>query len=150
MQQVKKGDTIKVHYHGTLSDGTIFDSSNGREPLEFEVGGGMVIEGVDNGVLGMAVGDKRTVEIAAEEAYGPVNQDMFIEFPIDRFPADLVPEVGTQLNMSNDQGQQFPVMIVEVADEFVILDANHPLAGRNLIFDLELVDIKSKSLIITL
>jgi peptidylprolyl isomerase len=150
MQQVKKGDTIKVHYHGTLSDGTIFDSSNGREPLEFEVGGGMVIEGFDNGVLGMAVGDKRTVEIAAEEAYGPVNQDMFIEFPIDRFPADLVPEVGTQLNMSNEQGEQFPVMIVEVADEFVILDANHPLAGRDLIFDLELVDIKSKSLIITL
>ena len=150
MQQVKKGDTIKVHYHGTLTDGTIFDSSNGREPLEFEVGGGMVIEGFDNGVLGMAVGDKRTVQIPAAEAYGTKNEDMLMEFPIDRFPTDLVPEVGMQLNMSNNEGEQFQVVIAEVADEFVILDANHPLAGKDLIFDLELVDLKSKSLIISL
>ena len=150
MAQVKKGDTIKVHYHGTLSDGTIFDSSNGREPLEFEVGGGMVIEGFDNGVLGMAVGDKKTVVIPADQAYGPQNEDMIMEFPKDRFPADLVPEVGLQLNMSNNQGEQFPVVIVEVAEEFVLLDANHPLAGRDLTFDLELVDIQPKSMIISL
>lgn len=150
MAQVKKGDTVKVHYHGTLTDGTIFDSSNGREPLEFEVGSGMVIEGFDNGVMGMAVGDKRTVQIPADQAYGPKNEDMVMEFPIDRFPADLVPEVGMQLNMSNNQGEQFPVVIVEVAEEHVLLDANHPLAGKDLIFDLELVDIQSKSLIISL
>ncbi|MFP5040140.1 FKBP-type peptidyl-prolyl cis-trans isomerase [Parasediminibacterium sp. JCM 36343] len=147
--QVKKGDTIKVHYHGTLADGSIFDSSNGRDPLEFEVGGGMVIEGFDNGVVGMAIGDKKTVQIPAEQAYGPVNDDMVMEFPIDRFPPDLVPEVGMQLNMSNNQGEQFPVQIVEVRDESVLLDANHPLAGKDLIFDLELVEITPKSLIIT-
>lgn len=150
MAQVKKGDTIKVHYHGTLTDGTIFDSSTGREPLEFEVGSGMVIEGFDNGVLEMAVGDKRTVQIPAYQAYGPKNEDMIMEFPIDRFPADLVPEVGMQLNMSNNQGEQFPVVIVEVAEEHVLLDANHPLAGKDLIFDLELVEIQPKSLIITM
>jgi len=150
MQQVKRGDTVKVHYHGTLTDGSIFDSSTGREPLEFEVGGGMVIEGFDNGVLGMAVGEKRTIEIPADQAYGQKNEDMIMEFPIDRFPQDLVPEVGMQLNMSNNQGEQFPVVIVDVAEEFVLLDANHPLAGRDLIFDLELVDLKSKSLIISL
>ena len=148
MQQVKKGDTIQVHYHGTLADGSIFDSSTGRDPLAFEVGGGMVIEGFDNGVLGMAVGDKRTVEIPAEQAYGPKNDDMVMEFPIDRFPTDMVPEVGQQLNMSNTQGEEFPVVIVEVADEFVLLDANHPLAGKDLIFDLELVSITPKSIII--
>ena len=150
MAQVKKGDTIKVHYHGTLTNGTIFDSSTGREPLEFEVGSGMVIEGFDNGVLEMAVGDKRTVSIPAEQAYGPKNEDMIMEFPIDRFPEDLVPEVGLQLNMSNNQGEQFPVIIVEVAEEYVLLDANHPLAGKDLIFDLELVEIQPKSLIITM
>ena len=150
MAQVKRGDTVKVHYHGTLADGSIFDSSTGREPLEFEVGGGMVIEGFDNGVLGMALGEKRTIEIPADQAYGQKNEDMIMEFPIDRFPADLVPEVGMTLNMSNNQGEQFPVVIVEVAEEFVLLDANHPLAGKDLTFDLELVDLKSKSLIISL
>jgi peptidylprolyl isomerase len=136
MQQVKKGDTIKVHYHGTLTDGSIFDSSTGREPLEFEVGGGM------------AIGDKKTVSIPAEQAYGERKQDMIMEFPLDRFPADMVPEIGMQLNMSNNEGEQFPVSIVEIADEYVLLDANHPLAGQDLIFDLELVALTPKSLII--
>ena len=149
MQQVKKGDTIKVHYHGKLVDGTTFDSSEGREPLEFEVGSGMVIPGFDEGVTGMAVGDKKTVSIPADEAYGPKQEDMIMEFPRERFPAEMVPEVGMQLNMNNGQGQSFPVVIVEVQESVVILDANHPLAGQELIFDLELVGIKgAKPLII--
>jgi FKBP-type peptidyl-prolyl cis-trans isomerase 2 len=149
MQQVKKGDTIKVHYHGKLNDGSTFDSSEGREPLEFEVGGGMVIPGFDTGVTGMAPGEKKTIVIPADEAYGQKQDEMIMEFPRDRFPADMVPEVGMQLNMSNGSGQNFPVTIAEVGDEAVLLDANHPLAGQDLTFDLELVEIVgSKSLII--
>jgi peptidylprolyl isomerase len=141
MAQVKKGDTIKIHYHGRLNDGTTFDSSAGREPLEFEVGGGMVIAGFDAGVTGMSVGEKKTIEIPFLEAYGPVQEEMIIEFPKSNFPPDLIAEVGMQLNMSNQSGQQFPVVIKEVKDEVVVLDANHPLAGKDLIFDLELVEI---------
>jgi peptidylprolyl isomerase len=145
MHQVKKGDTVKVHYHGRLEDGTTFDSSQGREPLEFEVRSGMVIAGFDEGVTGMQVGEKKTIHIPSSEAYGPVQQEMIMEFPKNRFPADLTPEVGMQLNMSNGQGQNFPVVIVEVRDDVVVLDANHPLAGKDLIFDLELVEISGGS-----
>ena len=141
MREVKQGDKIKVHYHGKLDDGTTFDSSEGREPLEFEVGSGMVIPGFDNGVLGMAEGQKKTINIPVEEAYGPVQEDMFMEFPINRFPEDMKPEVGMSLNMSNGSGQAIPVIIAEVLDEVVVLDANHPLAGEDLTFDLELVEI---------
>lgn len=142
MQQVKSGDTVKVHYHGKLTDGTTFDSSEGREPLEFEVGSGNVIAGFDSGVTGMQVGEKKTVNIPVEEAYGQVQDDLLMEFPLDRFPADMQPEVGMQLNMSNGAGQNFPVVIREVRETSVVLDANHPLAGQDLTFDLELVEIK--------
>ncbi len=148
MQQVKKGDTVKIHYHGKLTDGTTFDSSEGREPLEFEVGSGAVIPGFDAGVTGMGVGEKKTILIPADEAYGPKQEDMIMEFPKERFPADMVPEAGMQLNMSNGSGQNFPVVIVDVKEEVVILDANHPLAGEDLTFDLELVEISPKSMII--
>lgn len=141
MSEVKNGDTIKIHYRGTLDDGTVFDSSEGREPLQFEVGSGMVIPGFDNGVLGMTIGQKKTINIPVEDAYGPVQDEMFMEFPIDRFPADMKPEVGMSLNMSNGSGQAIPVVIAEVLDEVVVLDANHPLAGEDLTFDLELVEI---------
>ena len=141
MQQVKSGDSVNVHYHGKLTDGSTFDSSEGREPLEFEVGSGSVIPGFDAGVTGMIVGDKKTVTIPADEAYGQKQAEMIMEFPMDRFPEDMNPEVGMQLNMSNGSGQNFPVVIREVREESVMLDANHPLAGEELIFDLELVEI---------
>ncbi|MCW3079252.1 peptidylprolyl isomerase [Segetibacter sp.] len=142
MQQVKSGDTVRVHYHGKLTDGTTFDSSEGREPLEFEVGSGNVIAGFDSGVTGMQVGEKKTINIPADEAYGQKQEDLLMEFPLDRFPADMQPEIGMQLNMSNGGGQNFPVVITEVREDSVVLDANHPLAGEELTFDLELVEIK--------
>lgn len=141
MQQVKAGDTVKVHYHGRLTDGTTFDSSEGRTPLEFVVGSGMVIKGFDAGLLDMSIGEKKTIQIPVEDAYGVKDPQMLMDFPIDRFPADMKPEVGMQLNMTNGTGQQIPVVIVEVRDDTVMLDANHPLAGEDLIFDLELVEI---------
>lgn len=141
MQQAKSGDTVKVHYHGKLTDGTTFDSSSGRDPLEFKVGAGDVIKGFDEGVTGMSPGDKKTVHIAATEAYGPKDENRIIEFPRANFPDDMNPQVGMQLNMTNGGGQVIPVVILEVGEENVTLDANHPLAGQDLIFDIELVEI---------
>jgi peptidylprolyl isomerase len=149
MQQAKKGDKVKVHYHGRLSSGETFDSSEGREPLEFEVGSGMVIKGFDDGVTGMQVGEKKTVNIPAEHAYGEKNQEMIIEYPKDQFPSHIDLKVGEELVMSSASGQQFRVKIAEIKDDVVLLDANHPLAGEELIFDIELVEIVgSKPLII--
>ena len=150
MQKVKKGDTIKVHYHGKLQDGTTFDSSNGREPLEFEVGSGMVIKGFDDGVTDMAIGEKKTIVIPFAEAYGPINEEMIVEFPKNQFPAEIIPEVGIQLQMSNGQGHTIPVTIIEVKEDTVILDANHALAGKDLTFDLELVEIAAASPLIVM
>lgn len=140
--QVKNGDTVRVHYHGRLTNGTTFDSSEGRDPLEFQVGAGMVIKGFDNGVLDMKVGDKRTLNIPVEEAYGPKNAELIMEFPKDNIPAELNPEVGMDLQMSNPEGQVFPVKVAAIGSEFITLDANHPLAGEPLVFDIELVEIK--------
>ncbi len=138
---VQSGNTIKIHYHGRLTDGTTFDSSAGRSPLEFTVGSGQVIKGFDDGVQGMSVGDKKTIEIPFINAYGPEDPSMIIEFPVDRLPEDMKPEIGMQLNMNNAEGQQFPVVITGITEEHIILNANHPLAGKDLIFDLELVEI---------
>lgn len=148
MQQAKSGDTVKVHYSGRLTDGTTFDSSSGREPLEFKVGNGDVIKGFDEGVTGMSVGQKKTVHIPADEAYGQKDDNRVVEFPRANFPPDMHPEVGMQLNMTNGSGQVIPVVITEVGEESVMLDANHPLAGQDLIFDIELVDIAGGSRII--
>lgn len=141
MSQVKKGDKIKVHYHGKLTSGETFDSSEGRAPLEFEVGGGMVIKGFDEGVTGMSVGEKKTINIPYNEAYGPRNPEMVIEIPKERFPQDLEIEIGMPFMMSDQQGQQFQVTVVEIKETAVMLDANHPLAGQDLVFDLELIEI---------
>ncbi len=149
MQQVKNGDKVKVHYHGKLTNGETFDSSEGRAPLEFEVGSGMVIKGFDDGVTGMAVGEKKTINIPVDEAYGPRNPDMLIEMPKDRFPKDMEIELGMPLSMSDGNGQDYQVVVMEVKEDAVMLDANHPLAGEDLVFDLELVEIAgAKSLII--
>jgi peptidylprolyl isomerase len=145
MKQVKSGDKVKVHYHGKLTNGETFDSSNGREPLEFEVGSGMVIKGFDDGVTGMTVGEKKTVTIPFDQAYGPRNPEMVIDVPKDRFPQDMELELGMPLGMSDGQGNNYQVTVVEIKDDSVLLDANHPLAGQDLVFDLDLVEIVEKS-----
>jgi peptidylprolyl isomerase len=150
MTQAKSGDKVKVHYHGTLVNGDTFDSSVDRDPLEFEIGSGMVIKGFDDGVTGMSVGDKKTIHIPFEQAYGPSNPDMIIDMPKERFPADMQIEVGMPLMMSDQQGHQMQVTITEIKETSVVLDANHPLAGKDLIFDLELVEIVGGSPLIIL
>ena len=139
---VKIGDTVALHYKGTLNDGTIFDSSEGREPLEFEVGSGMVIKGFDDGVLGMKEGDKKSIHIKMEEAYGPSNEQMIFKFDRAGIPIDIPLEIGGTINMHDGQ-QAVPVIVKEVNESFVILDANHPLAGLDLNFELEMIRIKS-------
>jgi FKBP-type peptidyl-prolyl cis-trans isomerases 2 len=141
MQQVKSGDKVSVHYHGKLNDGTTFDSSEGRAPLEFTVGSGQVIKGFDDALMNMAIGEKKTVTIPVADAYGERNDSMMMEYPKSDFPADMQPEPGMQLQMSDNQGNVFPVVIAEVLEDVVVLDANHPLAGQDLTFDLELVSI---------
>ena len=149
MAQVKTGDKVKVHYHGKLTTGETFDSSTGGEPLEFEVGSGMVIKGFDDGVTGMTVGEKKTINIPVEDAYGPKNPDMLIEMPKDRFPPEMEIEVGIPLMMSDEAGHNHQVVVAEIREDLVVLDANHALAGQDLVFDLELVEIVgSKPLII--
>ncbi|HNB80575.1 MAG TPA: FKBP-type peptidyl-prolyl cis-trans isomerase [Chitinophagaceae bacterium] len=145
MSQVKKGDTIQIHYKGTLStDGTLFDSSEGREPLEFKVGEGMVIHGFDQGVLNMKIGEKKTLQIPFLEAYGPKNEQMFFEFEKDQLPTELgEPVLGMELHMVDPDGNPFPVIIHEIREKTIILDANHPLAGQDLTFEVELVGIVS-------
>ncbi len=141
MQVAKKGDQVKVHYTGKLTDGTVFDSSDGRAPLEFEVGAGMMIKGFDAAVDGLGIGAKVTAEIPAAEAYGEAREDMIIDIPRTNLPPDLNPEVGQKLAMSQPDGQQVPVKVKEVREDVVVIDANHDLAGKDLIFDIELVEI---------
>ena len=141
MSTAKQGDNVKVHYTGRLKDGTQFDSSAGREPLGFTVGAGQMIKGFDAAVNGMAVGDKKTVEIPAAEAYGEVNPQMIVDIPRTNLPPDLNPTVGQQLGMTTPEGQQVPVKVKEVHDDKIVIDANHELAGKELIFDIELVEI---------
>ena len=141
MQQVKTGDQVKVHYTGKLTNGEQFDSSVGREPLEFTVGAGQMIKGFDDAMPGMTVGEKKTINIAPEDAYGERSEEAIIEFSKENVPADMVLEPGMPLTLSNQEGQPVPVIVVEVKDDVVILDANHFLAGQELVFDVELVEI---------
>lgn len=141
MTQVKSGDTVRIHYTGTLTDGTKFDSSEGRDPLEFTVGEGQIIPGLEQAIPGMTVGDKKTVAVPAENAYGDTNPDARQDVPRGEIPADIPLDLGTQLQVQAPDGQVLPVTVVAVTEEVVTLDANHPLAGKDLTFDIELVEI---------
>lgn len=141
MATVSKGDTIKVHYTGKLDDESVFDSSYGREPLEFTVGSGQVIAGFDSMVVGMEPGDKKTTVIPATDAYGPHEPDMVAELNLNQFPDNIKPEVGQQLQINQQNGQPVIVQVIAIVDGKVTLDANHPLAGKDLTFEIELVEI---------
>ncbi|MFP7674323.1 peptidylprolyl isomerase [Marivita sp. S0852] len=143
MTQVKTGDTVSIHYTGTLSDGETFDSSDGREPLEFAVGAGQIIPGLDQAIPGMSVGDKKVVQVPADQAYGQKDPNARQAVPRADIPADIPLESGTQLQMQTPTGQVVPVMVVDVTETEVTLDANHPLAGQDLTFAIELVEIKA-------
>lgn len=141
MTEVKSGDTVRIHYTGTLVDGSQFDSSQGRDPLEFVVGSGQIIPGLDKALPGMSEGDKKTVNVPAEEAYGKVDPNARQAIPRDQIPADVPLEIGGQLQVQTQDGRTVPVQVADVNDETVVLDANHPLAGQELVFAIELVSI---------
>ncbi len=140
--QAKNGNTVQVDYTGKLADGTVFDSSVGREPLEFTLGAGQMIPGFEKAVLGMKVGDKKTVTIPADEAYGPRRDDLILEIGREKLPSGLTPEVGQQLQMTRPDGAISIVTITKVSDTTVTIDANHRLAGKDLTFEIELVKIQ--------
>jgi len=142
MQQVKSGDAVKVHYTGKLTNGEQFDSSMGREPLAFTVGAGQMIKGFDAAMPGMTIGEKKTITIAAVDAYGERSEEAIIPFPVENVPPDMKLEVGMTLTLNNEMGQPFPVVVSEIKEDVIILDANHFLAGKELVFDIELVEIE--------
>jgi peptidylprolyl isomerase len=150
MPQAKNGDSVKIHYTGKLDDGTIFDSSLGREPLEFRIGTGQVIPGFEEMVVGMQPGEKKEKTIAVDQAYGPRVDEMVVKVERSQLPPDLQPEVGQELYVQQPDGQALPVMVVDVDDASITIDANHPLAGEDLTFEIELVSIDAPpSLLIT-
>ena len=136
---IENGNVVDVHYVGKLTDGNVFDSSEGREPLKFEVGSGQIIPGFENAVMGKTIGDKVTVTINPEMAYGEVREDLFVQLPLDKMPGDV--EVGQMLQAMTDDGRATQVRVHEVNTDNVIIDGNHPLAGQDLIFDIEIVSV---------
>jgi peptidylprolyl isomerase len=141
MASAKEGDRVRVHYTGSFEDGTVFDSSAGKEPFEFKLGEGQVIRGFDTGIMGMEVGDKKKITIDPENAYGPWREEMVLSVKPDQFPEHIEPEVGKQLQIPQKNGPTLNVVITEVSEDNVLLDGNHPLAGKTLVFEIELVDI---------
>ena len=137
---IEAGKTVKVHYKGTLDDGSVFDSSEGRDPIEFEMGSGALIPGFESAVAEMKIDETRSVTIPSAEAYGDVNEDMVGEIPRTNLPEDIEPEVGMVLSMQSPDGEM-PVRVVAVDEENLTLDANHPLAGQNLTFELTLIEV---------
>jgi peptidylprolyl isomerase len=141
MTQVKPGDTVRIHYTGTLSDGATFDSSEGRDPLEFVVGSGQIIPGLDIALPGMSVGDRKVVEVPADQAYGQPDPNARQAVPRAEIPDHIPLDLGTQLQVQTPQGQAMAVTVVEVTETEVTLDANHPLAGKDLTFAVEIVSV---------
>ena len=142
MSKVKENDTVRVHYTGKLSTGEIFDSSLEREPLEVQLGQGSLIPGFEQGLIDMVVAEKKTIEIPKEEAYGDVQKELFQEIAKEQLPAEIAPEIGMGLVAQGEDGSERQLIITEVRDNSIVVDANHPLAGQDLIFDLEIVEIK--------
>jgi peptidylprolyl isomerase len=141
MAPVKDGDTVKIHYTGKLQDGTVFDTSEGREPLSFTIGSGQVIPGFEDAVMGMVEKETKNVRIPVDRAYGPRNEELMINVPRNQVPADIRPEEGQRLQIQGPGNQPVLVVVKEVTDEYIVLDANPPLAGEDLIFDIELLEI---------
>ncbi len=141
MKKAGEGDTVKVHYTGKLVDGTVFDSSEGSDPLEFIMGAGMMIPGFEKAVDGMAVGETVCVDIPAEDAYGPHKDELMVLFDLADFPENVTPKAGLSVTMSHPEAGEFDATICEVTDEHVVLDRNHPLAGKALNFDIEVVEL---------
>jgi peptidylprolyl isomerase len=137
---IESGKTVKVHYKGTLDDGSVFDSSEGKNPLEFRVGCGQVIPGFDAAVVQMEIGETKTIKIPCAEAYGESKKEAIITIPHEQIPGDVKPEVGYQLQIKTSQGT-FPARVVEVSEKGATIDANHPLAGKDLTFELTLVEV---------
>jgi len=140
-KKIEDGTTVRVHYKGTLTDGTVFDSSEGRDPMEFAIGGGQVIPGFEAAIVTMEVGEAQTITIPMAEAYGPRDEDLLRNFPRDMVPEDMPVEPGMTLQVQDENGQAFPVIVAAVDDEHVTLDGNHPMAGHDLTFALQLVEI---------
>ncbi|THD67910.1 peptidylprolyl isomerase [Robertkochia marina] len=141
MSQVKANDTVKVHYTGKLTNGQVFDSSLEREPLEFTLGQGMLIPGFEKGILDMAVNEKKTLEIPSEEAYGDVKPELVQEVMKSELPSEIEPKVGMGLVSKTPDGREIPLVVSEIKEESIMVDANHPLAGKDLIFEVEVIEI---------
>ncbi|APG64721.1 peptidylprolyl isomerase [Tenacibaculum todarodis] len=142
MSQVKANSTVVVHYTGKLEDGQIFDTSEGKEPAEFVLGEGRLIPGFENGLIDMKLSEKKTITILKADAYGDVVKEMIQEIKKTDLPQDMEPQVGMGLVSKGPDGQEINLMIAEVKEDTIVIDGNHPLAGRDLIFDLEVVEIK--------
>jgi len=141
MTKVKDGSNVKVHYTGKLTDGTVFDSSEGREPLAFTIGAGMMIPGFEKGVMDMAVNEEKIINILPEDAYGEIREDMVAEVPKSQLPTDMEVEKGQDLMSQTPDGQQMVVKVVDVKDDSIVVDANHALAGKELVFDIKIVEV---------
>ena len=141
MTQAKSGDTVNVHYTGKFDDGEVFDTSKGRDPLKFTVGEGMVIPGFEKAVIGMSAGESKTFRIPKEEAYGPAREELKFSVEKTKFPENFEPQVGQCLEVHREDGQIMNVVVAEISEQTVMLDANHPMAGKDLNFDIELVEI---------